>query len=689
MRRDDIEFATANGGDRPSDPWVCARLGQGDSCQFGPNRSGRCPLADQCRPRRTWAGRKRQLSIACLLAVAAIIGTLMWMPSDTGGSFAGSNTKIGQAIKPGELTTHHSQILATTSETDRCILCHPSTDASLFSWVPLLGASAHDDLTQTDLCLNCHKNQFAPGTASLAHNLPAENRNQIRLASAGKGAHDWRDWLPSPEVDQENLACSVCHREHRGPSHNLTALSDAQCQTCHQDRFGAFATSHPEFVDWPYGRGGTISFNHQSHQNKHFPESKQETANGVSVAQFQCALCHQPTADGRVTRAVNYQSACATCHDESLQTEVAEGIELVSIPTLPREVVADLPAWPSSATGFFDGKLSPLAQLLIRGDEGPADLVKTISGQDFSRVDPDSAEQVQASKLIASQLYRLLVDLSERGQSGMLDRFNAGQSAQNRWTPVVQSFSPQLIDTAMSRWFDQPVDVSVKASRRKKDQSIFKTVQYSDLLDDELLAEDDLLDDDLLSDDLLSDGDLLQSDAVANQSPTSRRFDADEMLIAGGWYRDDIRLAIRYRASGHADPVLKATIEAAASLPQTDIARQGLMQNAAVSACLRCHASASQTAGSWRTHDRASAPDQFTTFSHGPHLNIATLSDCVGCHRVKDGIALGESITNVASPHHPANDFDPIRKQDCSSCHTAAAAGDSCVGCHRYHIDVR
>ncbi|KAA1262062.1 Doubled CXXCH motif protein [Rubripirellula obstinata] len=697
MRRDDIELANANGRDRPGDPWICSRSGQSDACQFGPDRSGRCPLADQCRPRRTWAGRKRRFSVAFLLVVAAVVGVLSWLPPDEDGSFGGSNTVIGQSIKPGELTTHHAQILATTNEVDRCIACHPSQQSSvltsLVSWVPFFGAGAHDDLTQTDLCLQCHQNQFAPGTAMLAHNLPAEQRDQIRLASTGDRSRDWHDWLPSPSIDQESLDCNACHREHQGPNHSLTALSDAQCQTCHQDRFGAFATSHPEFVDWPYGRGGSISFNHQSHQNKHFPKSKLQTQDGESVPSFQCAACHQPTADGRITRAVDYQAACSACHDQSLQTEVAEGIELVSIPTLPDEVVAGLPSWPQSATGFFDGKLSPLAQLLIRSESGSPSSINTIPDQDFSRIDPNSRKEIEASKQIASQLYGLLTDLSLRGQTGMLERLSANASQRNRWTPVVQSFSPQLIDGAMSRWFDQPVELAVKANRQKKDRSVFQTVQYTDALDDELLGHDladgDLLGGDLLEEDLLSGDDPLKPIESANPSKTNQRFDAEKMLVAGGWYRDDIRLAIRYRAGGHADPVLKATIEAAASLPNTDLARQGLFQNAAVSACLRCHVSASETPGAWKTNDLAGDSGQFTTFSHGPHLNIASLTDCVGCHRVKDGFVAESAATQSHWTHHPINDFDPILKQDCATCHTKAAAGDSCVLCHQYHIDGR
>ena len=78
--------------------------------------------------------------------------------------------------------------------------------------------------------------------------------------------------------------------------------------------------------------------------------------------------------------------------------------------------------------------------------------------------------------------------------------------------------------------------------------------------------ETDLLGDDLLGDDLLGGHDplseedpLLQPDPLTNKPSTSESltdFDPGKMLPAGGWYRDDLRLSIRYRGGGHADPVL-------------------------------------------------------------------------------------------------------------------------------------
>ena len=95
-----------------------------------------------------------------------------------------------------------------------------------------------------------------------------------------------------------------------------------------------------------------------------------------------------------------------------------------------------------------------------------------------------------------------------------------------------------------------------------------------DLLDDSL---DDTLDD---SNDLLDHVDPL-ADPLASprgeQPKRQNRFDSHEMLPAGGWYRDDLTLSIRYRGGGHADPVLKSAIEMISQLSSADPTRGRLL----------------------------------------------------------------------------------------------------------------
>ncbi len=399
---------------------------------------------------------------------------------------------------------------------------------------------------------------------------------------------------------------------------------------------------------------------------------------------------------------------------------------MVSLPTLPVEITAEITdgiaAWPERATGYYDGKLSPLLRMLLRGNQPTADAMDAITEHDFSRLNPDDPRQQKAAKLIAAELIRLLHEVSREGQPALLDRLprspdprvgnsHAGnppltEDGTSAWLAMLQSFPPQLVEDAFERWLGRNAEnrktedlattgPAKSTHRRFKADDLGKPSDDQDLLSDDLLSDDLLSDDDLLmgGDSLLGGeplgGDPLQ-DAPLKSSPSvppaSSRFNADQMLTAGGWYRDDRRLAIRYRAIGHADPVLKAAIEAAASLPTTDADRQALLSTQAISSCLRCHVSATESTGSWQANNLVRDRGQFTAFSHSPHLNIASLSDCTACHQVKQDFHFDVSTVSHL-PHSPGSDFDPIRRHDCATCHTKTAAGDSCVGCHRYHID--
>ena len=120
--------------------------------------------------------------------------------------------------------------------------------------------------------MDCHHTTIDRESAKLAHNLPAVMLSEIRLAVTSPDGDDtWHDLLPGPAVNQQDIQCAVCHREHKGSKGELLAISDAKCQSCHQDRYGRFADSHPDWKQWPYGRGGEIAFNHATHRNKHFP----------------------------------------------------------------------------------------------------------------------------------------------------------------------------------------------------------------------------------------------------------------------------------------------------------------------------------------------------------------------------------------------------------------------------------
>ena len=352
MRRDEIVIPDPPPNDRPSSRWMCGREGSESPCPHGPSGSGTCLLAEACTPKRTWYGKRKRIATA-MLAVATIV------------TFLFIRTKYAADVfKPGGLATPHAQILSGTATTNRCAACHPPAALSPNTWFDAdsdghRAEGGRAAVTQTDRCLDCHHNVIRRDRATLAHNVPesvlAQIRSrihgaQIRLASTGSIKKTWHDAMPGPSIDQSNVQCSACHREHQGAVGTLLDVADSQCQTCHVDRFGSFADSHPDWSQWPYGRGGSIAFNHQTHATKHYPGSQHSGAPMV----FDCASCHRADAKGELARSPSYELACQSCHDAGLKIEAAEGIELLALPTLPKAEGAQ--KWPEQARGFYDGK---------------------------------------------------------------------------------------------------------------------------------------------------------------------------------------------------------------------------------------------------------------------------------------------------------------------------------------------
>ncbi len=677
MPRENLHLPSPPAIDRPGDRWVCGAQRSGKKCDTGPTRLGTCPLAEACCPQRTWTNaRKSAALILSFLAIAFLL--------------AASQTQwVADFFKPGELATPHAQILAGTLSSQRCAACHAEASIQPTSWFRSAGAG-HDHVTQTDRCLDCHHTTIDRSTARLAHNLPAEARKQIRdLALQNSGntvATQVSHHAPSPAVNQERLECSACHREHRGADANLMVMTDAQCQTCHQNQFGSFATSHPQWSDWPYGRGGKIAFDHSSHATKHFPASSQ----GENSLVFNCIQCHPKNENNELRRTVDYEVACQSCHDKGLKLESTHGIELFALPTIPEERSRAFESWPVAATGFYDGTIAPLAELLLRSEKELTAAMRTIEDRDFSRVRADSPDQAAAAATIAQAHRTLLADVAARGQPALIQRAEAGGVSSAALRNIIRSIPPQMLADTYRLWFHNANEPESLTKRRSPHRSPFRLVATTDDLllgdNEDLLTDDDLLSPDPLSTDPqnsdplsmdLLDADPLDSDPLdaGNQQRTTKqrdtRFDPNRMLAEGGWYRDELRLAIVYRGGGHADPIIRSAIETLAALPANDPLRTRMLANRTVAACISCHPSASMGGGNWVSPALVGQGRTFTKFSHKPHMNIAGLTDCVHCHEV--------SKTHA--------DFEPIKLQSCAACHTAHGAGESCTTCHLYHVD--
>ena len=687
MRNDELEIAEVPTDDRPADSWEFDSAGNAT---------------------RTWTGLRRQVAVGVTFASAIAFGViLVFVPKAT-------------LFKPGPLSSPHAQILAGTLTSERCGACHQ--DAALSpAWG---GDTSNERQTQSALCMKCHEQTIEKSLATKAHNLSSSARDQLsaKIRSAAgtptTASLVSAAWSPKSTLDHENVACATCHKEHHGAGADLNAMTSAQCQSCHSVQYGAFATSHPSWQSWPYGRGGEIAFDHVSHLRKH-------AKSPADTERLQCDRCHQSNRGNLVTadlaRSTSYDAGCAACHDESLGIQVSKGFAVLSLPTIPPASAEGI-GWPDLAVGFPDGVLPPLTELLLRSDPEVAKALRRVPHGDIAAIPEDDLDET--AQVVARAIRKLVDDVAERGQEAILERLVSSGIAPQTLLPVIRSIPPQWLGE--SDWFEQfdspALGIHDPRLFRSAAHRMQATGTQDEMLDEDLLVDDDRLDDgDLLSEDsddallvedsdedliasdseasllsepdsLLNDplsGDPLSDDPLASDplaepiSPSDQNsaVDPSSLVSMGGWYRDDIQLAVRYRARGHSDEVMASMIETFAQLSQGDPLRRRFFELPSVAACVECHDGATRFPAVWRAAAKIGDRSQFTKFSHGPHLNVSALGDCVHCHQVSELPADGEINEMTSLP-----EFHPITRESCAACHTPNAAGDNCTTCHRYHI---
>ncbi|MCA9139132.1 MAG: hypothetical protein KDB00_20305 [Planctomycetales bacterium] len=684
MRQDKLDFPPSPGGDRPGDRWMASPR-SGDA--------GQSPRV------LTWTGRRRRVVTVTLLVVSVVVFLVIaTVPSAT-------------IIRPGELATPHAQILAGAVTKEKCAACHTQASLSPVSWF-LSAGDSHRDVTQDDLCLKCHHRMIPENLALAAHNVPLSVRVElteaVRLASKNSGnmgSGSMHRFIPDAAVDQNKVSCSTCHKEHHGADGDLRAMTNDQCQTCHSSRFGSFAKSHPDWNGWPYGRGGEIAFSHTTHSQKHFPGWKS------GAREFNCATCHPDAASsshadgarvGEVVRVASYKHSCQACHEESMNIQAGEGLDFVSLPTLSAESAREIPGWPTASIGFADGVVSPLLELLLRADPAVSGSLRRIPNGDIARLPVDDPAVDKRLARVAAEIRKLINDVDQNGQSAIEERLLEIGISTSVFRPVLRSLPPQLIESANQNWFGDSVDSIDQPLIMASPRGRFRLVAADDgdllgssllnsggdadgLLENDLLRQPDdsspLLEDQLLEDPLTVQAEPMR--ATVNDVP------AASLVGLGGWYRDDDRLSIRYHGHGHADPVMVGMIETFAQLNDGDPLKQRFFQGSFVAACVSCHSAAKSIPSRWTAQAKIGKQNEFTKFSHRPHLNVSALGDCVFCHRTrsaKDSVNDAITLAAVSSTNEEPSDFMPLDRQQCADCHNAKAAGDDCTTCHRYHL---
>ena len=185
---------------------------------------------------------------------------------------------------------------------------------------------------------------------------------------------------------------------------------------------------------------------------------------------------------------------------------------------------------------------------------------------------------------------------------------------------------------------------------------------------------------------------------VACDWAANLEYEAPDDQGQGGWAGS--ATALVYRATGHADPVIRAWFDAAAGLPvedddaaAVDEIRSDWLRPDGPGACIKCHAVGRTSPGAsgpengpiaiaWTPRGGAGGPH--TVFDHRPHIGVA--GDCAACHTLDPGADYAASFKTWDATKFISN-FKPMDTETCVSCHRAGRVGDDCQLCHRYHLE--
>lgn len=606
--------------------WLCTRsAARGGPCERGPHADGICGRAPhQCAPQPTHRTRRKRL------VLAAIAGTLGLLCLAIQASWR------WEFHAPGPLTDSHAQLLSASTVTNRCAACHPAGNQTASQWAASLlaisptipsGQSASANSSQTQLCLECHRESLSPSAAQ-PHSVPPTELTRLTQAAARRFPTADRGAAIKTNHAGE-IACAVCHQEHHGSKHDLAFVTNQQCSNCHQTSFDDFERHHPEFRSWPR-RSPTspIAFDHASHLGKHFPAAKN--------ASFSCADCHRPSDASEVVLVTSYHQ-CASCHEEAIRTGTSEGLRLLQLPMLDTDAMQDIGiddfAWPEHAQGSFDGPLEPLMFLLLLADLNAAEVCREWGpGADFYDVDPDDEDAVQSAAKVAEAIRQLGLELGENPAAVLEQRLS---TAFGREIPepilgrLTTGLSPDLIRMAFHAWFES-----------------------------------------------------------VNNAEESSTSDQDVSPQISGWRVNANSLRFWYRPGGHADPVLRGWIELLLLPVENELvadAQRAMLTSPLVAQCTTCHVLSPSDTAVWQT-PTTDVRKSFTRFAHRPHLILPQLRDCESCHQPHTPGDVSQTA-NASAATSSASDFRPIVKQQCAACHTRHAAGNHCLQCHHYHVN--
>jgi hypothetical protein len=573
------------------------------------------------------------------------------------------------AVAPGSVISAHAPIES------RCEECH----------APRSGAS-------NPRCQRCHD---ASGAGRLS------NGTHVLF-----GSGDARKAAAAPD-----LYCASCHVEHRGRQARLRAVNEVQCVACH---FRGMR-SHPEFavLRAKSAEAPGLRYPHDCHVREIVKKGAcKESAfdPGPAAAATTCVRCHEPAPAGRDLVPISFDRHCASCHlkdgsvgsmdpvpqEDALPPDAIKALGVqadwlkrgdefqVNRGKVTKAVLRHKDEWVVFNAWKLRRELDPEGYARERGvlQARLNQLQRRLAlAVPLAELDAESLKSREAS--LKLEIQGLEKRIAARGkaldEAGGLTRLEEALAAVAAAGDDKAKADAESIRSRAAGLKAKPIPSAALPAeayeeRRKELLSAIDAIEAVDGplkpraedLRRRILAlapaasGDDLLPRvrDQRQADLQRVQDELRLRSAGLSSPRSSLLAADRGVVAAALQA--VQDQLQRMSEGRPAP---------ASLTPEERERKKGSQETLLSACSKCHPTAS---GSLAKVSAARPVLVRSTFVHAPHLLQA---DCSTCHAGVEKSKLSKDLN-----------FKGIAS--CRECHGSGRAKQDCQSCHRYHPPV-
>ena len=669
--------------ERSSQKWICGHARQGKACRQGPGPDGRCNTRAECVPREDVGGNRWLCNRAqseggackdgplpdgsCCRSIipcspqrsirAARGAATKWVAIVTFGILTVILTAPYGAdlFSPGPLISHHSELT-------QCDTCHQDTHGSLAEWASRIFVSTPTKSGSAG-CIKCH----SIGTAPLrAHSIKAADPiivSRDEMAGNPLFLNASRKFLGGPFGGDQEIACATCHQEHKGSEVNIKEMSNGQCQTCHTVMFKGFVSGHPMFSGYPYSRRTRISFDHEGHFKRHFPESK------LPVTPTECQDCHESGNQGRIMMVKPFEETCATCHLGEVTGRVASGprtIAFLSLPGFDLESLQDadinIGAWPE----FAEQPLTPFMKLMLAADGPLKDDIARLEDIDLMDLEDAEPDVLKSVERVAWGVKNLMYDLTTHGPMMIIKSVTMStHMTDEEASDLVSALPFEVVRATSLKWFPNLIQ---ELDRHKAGEAL-PTIIASE--DDEETVET----------------------AAGDAANLEIKADLKSWMQFGGWQDRDFDLL--YRPTKHADRFMKVWISTTASASSGSLGGLArplfdfLTDKKTAGKCTKCHsideAKDNTLTVNWTARMPIHKFRDMTVFSHDKHNAILQKDGCKSCHILAENAPYMDSFKDMNVATFTSN-FTPLKKDVCTDCHTDSSTLGTCITCHNYHF---